>query len=374
MEDLQKAQNDFDNAVTSEEVIQSVSGLGTFLGFGGASISAIFHASINTILGFTSAGATSYAVSSLYGTRAQTAIYNAGLDALACINDATSPLLAHDATLKSGLKGIQDGETSVQSRLRDLGDTVSPAQSAAATVVLNRAADTERLIGEKIANEDTSAPTITSAIRAVVATVNKQLATAVPDATALARAGSSLGGQVTAGLPSAQNNKAPAKKTPSTALAPQLPGIRLARPNPNQNDELLKIYIDNLQADINNTSDVIASDVRLPAISCKVADAPAVTAIAVSLPPDSSGKAATGITYQTGQALSYLISGGTPPYMGVQWVGETPKCFSAVIHSPNALVLAPVTGASCTSGQSFSFDIYDTLGQHLSKPLAVTTK
>jgi len=227
--------------------------------------------------------------------------------------------------------------------------------------------DTERLIGEKITKEDDNSSAITSAIRSVVASVNKQLTTVVPDGAALARAGSSLSGQVLAGVP-ASGVKAPAPpKTP----AAQMPAPRGLQPG--QDDDLLQKYIENLQADINDASTVIAADVTFAAISCKVADAPAIAAITIVLPPDSAGKASTEFTYKTGQTLSYPINGGSSPYMGVQWVGETPKCFTVVINSPNTLVVSPVSAVSCSSGQKFSFDIYDSAGQHLAKTITITT-
>jgi hypothetical protein len=343
LDDLQKVQRNLDNAVTSQQIIGSVSGLGTFIGFGGAGISAIFHASHASILGFASGGATSFAFNGLYGNRAQTAIYNAGLDAVACINDAISPLVKHDAELKAMLQRVQNDQKSVQS---------SACECANAAIALER---TEGQIREKFSRADIWASMITGAIRSVVASVNKQLAVVVPDAAALARAGSSLGGQILAGV----------QRPPSTEAEPR------AEPNPQPCCQAIHKNIDEAYK-------VIEKEVSLPVIACKVADASMIAPIIVVLPADASGNAATGITYRTGQTLGYTINGGTPPYMSIQWVGSTPQCFTAAIHSPNVLVLAPVAGVNgnpvnCNAGQTFSFDIYDALGQHLPKTLTITT-
>jgi len=373
LNDLQKVQDDLDSQVNQQHLIGSLSSLGTFLGFGGAAISAIFHASRASILGFASGGATSLAVNGLYANPARTAIYNAGLDAVACISDAIGPLTKHDADLKAALKNIQDGVVSVKSRfkeLEDLGRQVSENQRNAMAQVLSRAENTERLIGEKISEEDIRAPAITSAIRSVVASANKQLSTAIPDAAAFARAGSSLGSQVLPGKAQAWNNKAQTgSKTPPKTIAEMSKA-------PGDPDRLLGIYIINLQIEINEASDVIMADVTAPAISCKVADAPPIAPITVVLPDPSRG-----ITYQTGATLNYSVTGGTPPYMGVQWAGAPPQCYTAVIHSPNTLVLSPTTTGTppattvtrCTSGQTFNFDIYDVHGQHMAKTVTVTT-
>jgi hypothetical protein len=355
MDDLQQVQNDLDNAVKSQYIIGAVSGLGTFLGFSGAGISAIFHASYASIVGFASGGAASFAFNGLYGNRTQTAIYNAGLDALSCINEAITPLVQHDIALKSARAQIRGNMRYIELQLQKL-----QCQCPNTTSILTEAVNTEKRIAEKLANEDSYAMAITSAIRSVVASVNKQLTTVVPDAVALARAGTSLGGQIVAGIPPA---------------APRVaePQPHLAVPPPCCNDDLLQLYMSNLRVSINDASKIIETNVSFPPIACKVADAPTIAPISVVLPADASGNAATGITYRTGQTLGYTINGGTPPYMSIQWVGSTPQCFTAVIHSPNVLVLAPVAGADCSAGQTFSFDIYDALGQHLAKTLTITT-
>src|SRR5262247_2446437 len=146
---LQKLQDDLDSAVTQQRIISSVSGFGTFIGFGAAGISAIFRASHQVILGLGSLGAVSYTFNSLYGNHVQTAIYLAGLDAVACIDDAVAPLTNHVAALKLAMKTVQDGETSVRSRLAEVGNLISKNQNAKAISVLDNAANTERLIGQK---------------------------------------------------------------------------------------------------------------------------------------------------------------------------------------------------------------------------------
>src|SRR5262249_45937384 len=162
-----------------------------------------------------------------------------------------------------------------------------------------------------------------------------------PDATALARAGSSLRGEIM-GAAAAEIKKQPARRTP----AGQLQSLTRGKPEYGKDDELLQKNIDNLQADNKEGAGIICKDVRLSAISCKVADAPAIAPI--SLPVDPT----KGIEYQSGQTLNYPVTGGTPPYMGVQWSGETPKCFTAVIQSPNMLVLSPAAaGTKCTKGE-----------------------
>src|SRR6266508_2804247 len=148
--DLQKVQCDLENAVTSQQIIRSVSGLGTFIGFSGAGISAIFHASYASILGFTTGGATSFAFNGLYGNHAQTAIYNAGLDAIACINDAIAPLVKHDAGLRAMLERVQNDQKSIQLDTCTCPDATSTL------------ANTERQIRQKISNEDISSSAITS--------------------------------------------------------------------------------------------------------------------------------------------------------------------------------------------------------------------
>jgi hypothetical protein len=135
-------------------------------------------------------------------------------------------------------------------------------------------------------------------------------------------------------------------------------------------DSLLKDYIHNLQVDINDAFDVITAKVAPPAISCKVANAPTITPITVVMPAGS-----TSIAYpQAGGNYTYSIDGGTPPYMSMRWAGAQPTCLAAVIHSPNTLYLSPVTGVACTAGETYSFDIYDSQGQHMAQTLQINIK
>src|SRR5262249_49187295 len=132
-------------------------------------------------------------------------------------------------------------------------------------------------------------------------------------------------------------------------------------------DPLLTAYLHNLEVDIYDASLIVEKNISLPTISCKVADAPPIAPITVTLPPDASGRPSLSINYQTGQTHSFAINGGTPPYTSLQWAGATPRCFTATILSPNTLVLSPVANQNCNDDESFNFDIYDSHGQHMPK-------
>jgi hypothetical protein len=342
VESLHKVQKSLNCMVREQSYIGGVSGFLTFVGFAGAGISAVFHASLASILAFTSAGATSLAFGGLYANSPRVAIYNAGLDAVACINDAINPLIQHHIELRAIAVKIQRSEVAVRAYI-DQGHTKPDPRPT-----LFRSARTKANIEQKLAWLNGRAPSIATATSRVVSSVNDQLRKVVPDAAALARAGSSLNGQILAGVPARQGNK----DTSVRVLA-------------NDDDSTLSMLLDNLQADINKATDVIEAEIPFPPISCKVAEVPLVKPIQVIL----SGNQ-TEITYPAaGTTLRYPVEGGTPPYTGIVWIGAEPDCLKAVIHSPNILHISPIK--ACTSTQTYTFDIYDSHGQHMAQPLLI---
>jgi len=367
---LDKVQSELNYLVKEQGVVGGTTGLLTLVGFGGAGISAIFHASLTSILAFTAVGASSLAFNGLYANSPRVAIYHAGLDAVTCVKRAIAPLTAHHRKLISYLQSLQDREDAVLSRLTET-QTTAPRSIPPAQTVLNKATDTRKQIQSKLAREDISAPEIMTATSSIVSALNDQLRTVIPDAAALARVGAGLNTQIVAGIPQQGANTGPANKvdapTIKSIMATQILMANVYGPNP---DKVLEAYINNLQDEINEVTPIIVADVTPPSIACKVANSPTMKPMKVVLPAGSKG-----IDYPpTNGKVSVPIEGGTPPYTSIQWSGPQPTCFSAVIQSPNTLYLSSATGQTCVAGDKFTFDIYDVQGQHLNEPVVVIIK
>lgn len=170
----------------------------------------------------------------------------------------------------------------------------------------------------------------------------------VPDAAAFARAGSGL------------QNVIVAAQTPPPAGGGGNKNLLDA------GDLHLTVLLQALATATQSVTEVTAVPTQTADVTCKVADATPVAPISLVLP---SG--ATEVDIASGSSATYQISGGSMPYMSVQWSPSTPACFTVLILSPSTLQFSGKASCTDDNTKTFSFDIYDVVGHHLPKPLVL---
>lgn len=333
--------------IRSQEMISGITNLTTFVGLGGAGVSAIFKGSKDLILGLVAVGSTSSVTGGLYANAAQSAVYSNGLDAVVCIENAYGALITAQANLNSGLKDIDNSEKAITDyvtthtitaeQLKDKDDALAAADAAVA-----QAHHWQGQVNLK------AGPQLISSLTGVITTVNNQLRSVVPDAAAFARAGSGL-----------QNVIVAAQSPPPGASG----GNKILRA---ADDPHLTVLLQTLATATQSVTEVTAVPTQTADVTCKVADATPVAPLSVVLPSGT-----TEVDIASGGSATYQINGGSQPYMSVQWSPSAPACFSASILSPSTLQFSGKASCTTDNGKSFNFDIYDVVGHHLSTPMVL---
>lgn len=258
-------QKEVDRRLSSIEGIQAYSGLGTLVGAGGAGIAAVFKGSKDLILGFTTLGAVSLAVNGSYGNRPQLAIYRNASAAFSCLQDSIAPVATAHRSIGSTLEIVEDRADAVQERLKVTTGLMD--QQTVARQLLSQA----QWVGTKqrlrVAIEDGYASAVISALRSLVTKVNEQLDTAIPDAVALSRTGSSLMSFTVKG-----------EKEP----LPPANEWRDSNYRPAEVDTELRDRMNELRASINQAAKLMHDDVKTPSIDCNVADASTIAPMRVT--------------------------------------------------------------------------------------------
>src|SRR5262245_15554091 len=91
---IQDTRNDLDYGFRVNNTINNVTGVGTFVGVGGAGVAAAVKGTRDLIVGLATGGAANFALNSLYGSKTQLAIYMNGLEAINCVENSIGPIRA----------------------------------------------------------------------------------------------------------------------------------------------------------------------------------------------------------------------------------------------------------------------------------------
>ncbi len=342
---LRETHSALSRRIRSQELITGVSNLTTFAGLGGAGISAIFKGSRDLILGLVAVGSTSSVAGGLYGNPAQTMVYSNGLDAIVCIENSYGALIAADRQLRTGIADIENATQQIEKYVKD-DQVISATQrsDAEASVAQANAAIAQAKKWQGEVNIK-AGPTLISALTGVITTINNQLRTVIPDASAFARAGSGL------------QNVIASSQTPPTAPAKQ---------KALDDDAQLSAMLQALTATIESVLQITSVQTTTADVTCKVADATPIAPLSIVLPGG-----ATEIDIKLGSSATYQITGGTTPYISVQWSPVAPSCFVASILSPTTLQLTGTAGCNKDKDQTFNFDVYDVSGHHLPKLMVI---
>ena len=241
------------------------------------------------------------------------------------LNDAVAAI----AEAKANAQAISNSYTCT-----DDGTNVAQANAAiisgsAAAKALRQMADTEVVRAQ-------------SAVHVIIADINAQIDKVTPDVATIFKAGSGIGGTVSAYIPA---------PTPPAHAAPP-PGALKVCP---VEQELITA-----KAVVQNHSDEVGkllTDGIVRPITCKVADLPAIQPVTVG----TNNKVEFDSTSAT--AITYTITGGNGYY-----IGPDPNAPSAdirmYIRLPNTLVVEKV-GTGTLTAKTYSFDIQDGLGTHM---------
>lgn len=326
---LRQAEVDLQKKVKSVDSIRSVTGLTTFAGFGGAALAAVARASNNTILGFSGLGATSITTNGLYGSVIQSKIYNSGLAALGCVDLAISPVAAGHTglvnvndRLNSELRQVSQDRALVSQDRIAKGTTVSQRQFSDADTKSTAAIKAIGDISSRFAQDDRYSGKIVSVVNGIIQSVYSQLLTNLPDAAALARAGTSLGTAMT----NVGTENPNTQLQPHGLLAPQIDGAEDAK----LGQDLVVLAADTAKANA-----LLTAAAQYPQINCTV---DTVTVSPISIP----GAVNSAVTITAGSKANYSISGGTPPYTKAEWEGDNvtqAQIIGVTLLSPGTLVL-----------------------------------
>ena len=353
LQHLRDTHNQLARRVYSQEFIAGTTNLTTLGGFGGAGVAAVFKGSRDLILGLVSLGSVSSVVNGLYAYPAQQTIYSNGLDAIACIENAFSPLTAAQTGLDGALHDLAVARGSVENYRPPAAIGATQTQDEAVALAAADAAVTGAHQWQRDLDKKAS-PVLNGALMSVIATIDSQLRTATPDALAFARAASGLQTSIIGNVP--QGAAPAAHGTPESAeVVSETP------------DPVLTARISGLKLATKGVTDLTSASAESPSVSCKVADATPVAPVAVVIPNGGSE-----IDIAPGAFASYQITGGTPPYGKVVWSPTEPLCFTAVILSPSTLQITGKPSCTADTGKDpFTFDVYDVANHHLPKMIGL---
>jgi hypothetical protein len=364
---IEDTQSVVDDRLSSVQAINSYSGAGTLLGIGGAGIAAVFHGSTDLILGLTTLGAASLAVNGSYGNRPQTTIYRNGAAAFLCLQDSIAPVSTLHRSIAATVFEIEKHAGLVRQQL--IVSSGSAEQKHTADEMLRSADTIDNKHRLRLAIEDGYAGSVISVLRSLINAVNAQLDTAIPDAAALARMGSSLASLSVERDPDVQNLHQPIGSAAQVKQAGWT-GYKTVVAQAGLDNTLVDLMVP-LQSSINQAVRLMSEDVKTPSIDCKVAGAPVIAPLSINTPGGSNE-----VAIAPKQTMSFPVSGGTPPYTQPRWIGSAPTFLTVIIESPDTLRISPNATAKdedYKKSLTFTFDIYDALGKHLDAPVTIKT-
>jgi len=339
--------------------LAGAAGLGTFVGLAGAGASALFGGSRDLILAFATGGATSFAAGNLYGSKGYISIYNAGSEALACVDGVARPLAARHRVLREHVTANETAQRNVNDRLAFPGLSFPPSQSADAIVRVNDARLLSASARNALASEPAAVASVHAAVAKIVNAVDVQINTLRPDTAAIAAAASGIGA---AAQQYASNARVP-KVAPAAAGSSSVKGA--ATPDP-ELQVLIKILEQSNKALEAATDNLGAAPVFS---ACTVANQ--ITTSAVAIRPTGS------IAMSQTDVINFTLNGGVLPYSQPSWIGQVPSELDVTYIDPFRIKISAKAGATWVAEKSYVFDIFDNTSgtrQHLTSPVTIITQ